>query len=173
MENDIFKILKSTIKDKLLLDLKKDFKHLSEDELLFFINKRLNEDKDWDHNNQLQHILKTLFTNDDRKTYLFKQRLSERYGQDKLDNYYILIEFVKNIFKTKTTIILDNMDFIISEKQFENVYQKVFRPYQTIDNKEKLKQKKFRLKKKLCKGCVTKEQDYECILFRFIVNNPI
>ncbi len=172
MENDIFKILKSTIKDKLLLDLKKDFKHLSDDQLLFFINKRLNEDKDWE-NIELKDILNKIFKNEDRKTHLFKQRLITRYGEDKLDNYYILIEYVKNIFKTKTTIILDNMDFIISEKQFENVYQKVFRPYQTIDNKEKLKQKKFRLKKKLCKGCVTKEDDYESILFRFIVNNPI
>lgn len=179
-EDDIFKILKSTIKDKLLLDLKNDFKNLSEEQILFFINKRLNEDKDWynidisiNKKIELEDILKKIFTNKDRKTYSFKKRLLERYGDDKIDNYFILIEYIKNIFKTKTNIIVDNMDFIISEEQFEEVYNKIFRPYQTIDNKEKFKQKKFRLKKKLCKGCITKDEDYEVILFRFIVNNPI
>lgn len=174
MENFIH--MKSAIKDKLLLDLKKDFKDLSEEQLLFFINNRLNQDTDWDDDINgitIQEILKKIFTNDDRKTYLFKQRLCERYGNDKLDNYYILLQYIKNIFKTKTNLIVDKMNFLISEKEFEEVYEKVFRPYQTTDNKDKLKQKKFRLKKKLCKGCITKEDDYECILFSFILNNPI
>jgi len=175
---NIFKHMKTAITKRLLLDLQKDFKDLSKEQLLFFINNRVNENKDWEEavrvEISVEDILKNIFTNNTHKNkYYIIKRLIERYGEDKLDNYYILIEYIKNIFKTKTNIITDKMDFMISEKQFEEIYQKVFRPYQTFDNKDKFKQKKFRLKKKLCKGCITKEDDYESILFKFIVNNNI
>jgi hypothetical protein len=47
-------------------------------------------------------------------------------------------------------------------------------PHYNEENKDRMKQKKFRLKQKLCKGCINKEHlDYEVILFQFILNNPI
>jgi len=63
------------------------------------------------------------------------------------------------------------MDNQLTEKQFEEIYTRVFRPYINGDNNDKLRQKKFRLKRKLCKGCITKSDDYELILFKFISDN--
>ena len=77
---------------------------------------------------------------------------------------------LKIVFKNITIIYIE-MDLQISETEFENIYAKVFRPYTNGQNNDKLRQKKFRLKKKLCKGCITKPDDYELILFNYISKN--
>lgn len=131
-----------------------------------FIKKYLIEPK-------IEDILNKLFYEEIYNQW--KQNIILNYKNDPEDVIYILLEFIKIIFKNKTDIILDKeMDFQITPEEFEDIYKKVFMPHYNMENKSRMKQKKFRLKNKLCKGCVNKEkEDYEIILFKFIVNNPI
>lgn len=175
MDDDtIYKHMKSAIRKKLLTNLKNDFQDLSEEQLLFFINNRLNENRQWNISNQmsLEEILNEIIP-DTPQSIRWKREVIKNHPHDKQNTIYILIEYIINIFKNKTNIINSNMntDFILTEIEFENIYDKIFRPFYTTENKNKMKQKKFRLKNKLCKGCINKSEDYEVILFRFIHNN--
>jgi len=175
MDDDtIYKHMKSAIRKKLLTNLKNDFKDLSEEQLLFFINNRLNENREWNISNEMsvEEILTEIIP-DTPQSIRWKREVIKNHPHDKQNTIYILIESIINIFKNKTNIINSNMDtdFILTEIEFENIYDKIFRPFYTTENKNKMKQKKFRLKNKLCKGCINKSEDYEIILFRFIHNN--
>ncbi len=175
--DNIFLNIKSAMKKNLLNDLKNDFKDLSEQQLLFFINNRLNENKNWDLELKfinIEDVVNQIFPENDKKINEWKKYTIDNFNKKLFNNYYIYLKYILNIFKNKTDIILDRMNFTISSEQFEQVYSKVFMPHYNEENKDRMKQKKFRLKQKLCKGCINKEHlDYEIILFQFILNNPI
>ena len=165
MDLNIFKSMREEIENKLL----KDFPELSENEINKFIYKKTRNHYDFNKPNIL-YKNRTKGSEEEILDYLFpdknewKTRLIKRYGEDKFDTYYIMIEYIKT-FKNKTPINIDNnMD---NEEKFKYTYKQVFQPFHNKENASRWKQKKFRLKKKMLSE-QTLEDDYEYILFKFI-----
>ncbi len=163
--NDIFKLISNQLENKLLNELSKDFPELSEEDLKNFIYKKTREHFDFNKSNILyknrikgeeEEILDNLFPGKNE----WKTRLIKRYGQDKNDTYYIMIEYFK-VFKNKTINNNVNMNKL---ELFKETYKQVFQPYHTKENASVWKQKKFRLKKKMLADNPD-ILDYEYIMF--------
>lgn len=169
---DPYKYIISCLADRLKEDLKRDpeFRGLDIDDL---INSKVDEHiekTDFIHK-EIEFILNDIFDPSIKKNKKFINYTLSNLAEENTIN--ILLKHLNLIFKNKTIKINRSMDYQITADEFELIYNKVFRPYYTTENNNKLRQKKFRLKNKLVKGCVNKEEDYEIILFKYILNNSI
>jgi len=169
---DPYKYIISCLADRLKEDLKRDpeFRDLDIDDL---INSKVDEHiekTDFIHK-EIEIILNDIFDPSNKKNKEFINYTLNNLAKENTIN--ILLKHLNLIFKNKTIKINRSMDYQITADEFELIYNKVFRPYYTTENNNKLRQKKFRLKNKLVKGCVNKNDDYEIILFKYILNNSI
>lgn len=169
---DPYKYIISSLADRLKEDLKRDpdFIGLDINEL---INSKVDEHiekTDFIHK-EIEIILNDIFDPSNKKNKEFINYTLNNLAKENTIN--ILLKHLNLIFKNKTIKINRSMDYQITADEFELIYNKVFRPYYTTENNNKLRQKKFRLKNKLVKGCVNKNDDYEIILFKYILNNSI
>jgi len=171
--DNIYKLMSEEIENKLLKNLSKDFPELSENEINKFIYKKTRNHYDFNKPNILyknrtkgseEEILDYLFPDNNKIINEWKTRLIKRYGKDKFDTYYLMIEYIKT-FKNKTPINIDNN--MNNEEKFKYTYKQVFQPFHNKENASRWKQKKFRLKKKMLSE-QSPEDDYEYILFKFI-----
>lgn len=169
---DPYKYIISSLADKLKEDLKRDpdFIGLDINEL---INSKVDEhiEKTDFIQKEIEFILNDIFDPSIKKNKDFINYTLNNLSKENTIN--ILLKHLNLIFKNKTIKINRSMDYQITADEFELIYNKVFRPYYTTENNNKLRQKKFRLKNKLVKGCVNKNDDYEIILFKYILNNSI
>jgi len=184
---DIFKSLTKSLGNKLKTDLCQDpeFKNLNINNLIKnsvdtilssdidFSSLLYTEKKDEKYKNEymiLNDVYGSSYNNETIRR--FKSNLMSRYGQDITENYYVMIEYLK-VFKNKNINIIKDMSDLSESQIFNIVYNEVFKPHHTKEDASKWKQKKFRLKKKVVGGVVSKTDDYELIMFNYIKNNMI
>lgn len=184
---DIFKSLTKSLGNKLKTNLCKDsdFKDLNIQDLIKnrvdtilssdidFSSLLYTEIKDEKYKNEhmiLNDVYGSSYNNETIRR--FKANLMSRYGQDITENYYVMIEYLK-VFKNKNINIIKDMSELSESQIFNIVYNDVFKPHHTKEDASKWKQKKFRLKKKVVGGVITKTDDYELIMFNYIKNNMI
>ena len=186
-EFDFFKSLTKSLSNKLKTDLCQDpeFKNLNINNLIKnsvdtilssdidFSSLLYTEKKDEKYKNEymiLNDVYGSSYNNETIRR--FKSNLMSRYGQDITENYYVMIEYLK-VFKNKNINIIKDMSDLSESQIFNIVYNEVFKPHHTKEDASKWKQKKFRLKKKVVGGVVSKTDDYELIMFNYIKNNMI
>lgn len=166
---DIFKLLGEEIEQRLLNDLRKDFPTLSDNQINEYIfNRTKNPNMDFNkphipHKNRFKCPVEKILDNIypiDKTSNEWKRKLLNRYGNDKMCNYFIMIEYLK-VFKNKTEYNNVNMD---TETLFKETYKQVFQPHHTKENASAWKQKKCRLKKKML-STQPDTSDYEYIMF--------
>jgi len=184
---DIFKSLTKSLSNKLKTNLcqDSDFKDLNIQDLIKnrvdnilstdidFSSLLYTEIKDEKYKNEymiLNDVYGSSYNNETIRR--FKANLMSRYGQDITENYYVMIEYLK-VFKNKNINIIKDMSELSESQIFNIVYNDVFKPHHTKEDASKWKQKKFRLKKKVVGGVITKTDDYELIMFNYIKNNMI
>ena len=184
---DIFKSLTKSLGNKLKTNLcqDSDFKDLNIQDLIKnrvdtilstdidFSSLLYTEIKDEKYKNEhmiLNDVYGSSYNNETIRR--FKANLMSRYGQDITENYYVMIEYLK-VFKNKNINIIKDMSELSESQIFNIVYNDVFKPHHTKEDASKWKQKKFRLKKKVVGGVITKTDDYELIMFNYIKNNMI
>ena len=177
--DNIYINLKNNFKDRLIRDLKndKDFKNLNIDNLIeHSVSRILDSDINFDRiiirEEPRDQIILQIFNK-----YLNELSLQQKRkindiikNIDKPDNIYIkiMLDYIL-VSKDNSTIVVDNeMDI---DNMFQETFKKVFND--KIENRQALKVKKCRLRKKILNKVDPNEQerkDYEFIMFKYIMD---
>ena len=109
------------------------------------------------------NVIENVFNMDGDAFRIWKVDIIDNYDSDSKLYYKIMIDYV-NLFKKK---IINNNESMDTEDQFQATYNLVFRPHH--DGQPKWKIKKCKLKKKILGKPNEKNNDYEHILFNYIM----
>jgi hypothetical protein len=109
------------------------------------------------------NVIYNVFNMDGDAFRIWKCDILDNYDNESKCYYKIMIEYI-NIFKKET---INNNETMDTEDQFQATYNLVFRPHH--DGQPKWKIKKCKLKKKILGKPNPKNNDYEHILFNYIM----
>ena len=171
MDDKIYIYLKEVLKDRLINDLKKDndFKKLNIDNLIETrVNIILDGDINFDNINY-QSLLYNIFGKYNISERQIKEKINDIINNPEAYQYIMIMLNYILVSKDNSILVVEDMDKL--DNMFQETFKKVFN--EKINNKQALKVKKCRLRKKILNNEDPDKQDrkdYEYIMFKYIMD---